>query len=285
MTPRYHRTAIYLLTYLTLSLISCTWASPPSLLLANIYSADIHNLQDYWVSEKYDGVRAYWDGRQLISRGGNPISAPAELIAQLPPHALDGELWAGRDKFNTINTLIKKEVVDIAQWRDIQYMVFDAPQHTGTFDERYIYIQKLYAESEQASFWQPVKQFKVTSSQALHDKLLEIVHAKGEGLMLHKGNSLYKGLRSNDLLKVKLYDDAEAVVIGVTQGKGKYQNMMGALKVRTESGITFKIGTGFSDAERKNPPPMGSLITYKYFGLTHKGTPRFASFLRIREQD
>ncbi|MDZ7924792.1 MAG: DNA ligase [Marinagarivorans sp.] len=285
MTTQRKRAAAYFFAYLALFLISETWASPPSLLLANVYNPEIHDIDDYWVSEKYDGVRAFWDGGQFTSRGGHTIFVPEKIIAQLPLHALDGELWAGRDNFNAINTIIKKENADTTQWQSIRFMVFDAPLHDGTFNERYAFIQKLYEESVQPSFWQPVKQYKVANQQELHNKLVEMVRAKGEGLMLHKGSSLYKGLRSDDLLKVKMYEDAEATVVAITQGKGKYQGMMGALKVRTEHGIIFKIGAGFNDNERKNPPPVGSLITYKYFGFTHKGTPRFASFLRIREQD
>ena len=41
----------------------------PDLMLAKIYADNI-DVTQYWVSEKLDGVRAHWDGKQLISRGG-----------------------------------------------------------------------------------------------------------------------------------------------------------------------------------------------------------------------
>ena len=109
--------------------------------------------------------------------------------------------------------------------------------------------------------------------------------------MLHRGSSLYKAVRNDDLLKVKLHDDAEAKVIGHVPGKGKYAGQLGALLVEMpSSSLTdgkspkrFKLGTGLSDAQRQNPPAVGSHVTYRYRGFNDSGIPRFASFMRIRE--
>jgi DNA ligase-1 len=101
--------------------------------------------------------------------------------------------------------------------------------------------------------------------------------------MLHRGSSLYVGKRNGDLLKLKPYEDAEAVVIKHLPGKGKFTNMMGAIIVEIPEGKQFKIGTGFTHKERYNPPEIGSTITYQYRGKSKNGIPRFASFLRIRE--
>ncbi|WP_287032112.1 hypothetical protein [Methylophilus sp.] len=84
------------------------------------------------------------------------------------------------------------------------------------------------------------------------------------------------------LLKLKPQLDAEAKVIAYVPGKGKYQGKMGALLVETLDGIQFKLGTGFTDAERAHPPPIGSLVTYTYRDVTKNGKPKFASFLRVR---
>jgi DNA ligase-1 len=100
--------------------------------------------------------------------------------------------------------------------------------------------------------------------------------------MLHNGNAMYRAGRTIDLLKVKRFEDAEALVIAHLPGKGKYHNMLGALLVKTHDGKQFRIGSGFSDAERRHPPPIGSSITYQYTGFTRKGIPKFASFQRIR---
>ena len=107
----------------------------------------------------------------------------------------------------------------------------------------------------------------------------------GEGLMLRRGGSLHATGRSDDLLKVKRYDDAEAVVVAHLAGSGKYEGMLGSVRVRRDDGRQFRIGTGFSDEQRENPPPVGATITYKYYGFTSTGLPRFASFLRVRNDE
>ena len=93
---------------------------------------------------------------------------------------------------------------------------------------------------------------------------------------------LLRATRNDDLLKLKTYLDAEARVLKIISGKKKFQGMMGAILVENEEGIKFKIGSGFSDSTRKNPPAIGSIITYKYYGKTKDNKPRFASFLMIR---
>jgi DNA ligase-1 len=117
----------------------------------------------------------------------------------------------------------------------------------------------------------------------LRRKLGEIESLGGEGLMLRKPNSQYTVGRSYDLLKVKTFEDAEATVIKHLPGSGKHSGRLGALQVELPSGIQFAIGTGFTDQERENPPPVGSIITFKYYGFHESGIPRFASFLRVRE--
>ena len=257
-------------------------AQPPRLMLANTYHLEqAIDLSDYWVSEKLDGIRAYWDGTHLKTRNGNTIKLPDHLKNTLPNTPLDGELWLGRQTFDKINALIHTRTTISQQWLGVQYKVFDLPKHAGEFNERLWTLQAMYAESPN-TFWSPVEQFKVENQTQLEQHLLDIEKLGGEGLMLHKGSSLYAGTRTNDLLKLKSFQDAEAVVIGHTAGKGKYTGMVGALIVKTEGGVTFNIGTGLSDADRATPPTIGSVITYKYFGLTQKGTPRFASYLRTR---
>jgi DNA ligase-1 len=82
---------------------------------------------------------------------------------------------------------------------------------------------------------------------------------------------------------MKPWHDAEAIVIAHQPGKGKYSGMLGALRVRTSAGVEFMLGTGLSDSDRRNPPPIGSVVTFRYRELTNRGQPRFASFLRVRE--
>ncbi len=259
----------------------------PPLMLANVYSPSVQ-LADYWVSEKYDGVRGFWDGQKLQTRGGQAINTPVWFTANWPTTPMDGELWAGRGQFQKAVSTVRQQTPDDAAWRGIQFMVFDLPAEPGTFTERLSNLNSVVGKM--AVPWvQAVPQSKVASHAALQNQLKQITKAGAEGLMLHRGSSLYKGVRNDDLLKVKTHDDAEAKVIGHIPGKGKYAGKMGALLVETlakdgQSAKRFKLGTGFSDAQRQNPPAVGSQVTYRYRGLNDSGIPRFASFLRLREE-
>ena len=256
-------------------------ASSPGLQLANVYHDNI-KLDNYWVSEKYDGVRAFWNGEQLLSRQGNPIYAPDWFIKPLPDEPLDGELWIGRGMFDRVSGIIRRQSPEEKDWQPVRYMVFDLPASPLIFDDRLLQLKAIVSKVNSPHV-RLVKQYKVTSEKLLKQQLDAVVAAGGEGLMLHLGSSTYKAFRSDDLLKVKKHSDAEAVVIEHFAGKGKYRGMMGSMLVQTLDGKRFKIGSGFSNAERLNPPAPGTVITFKYFGLTSKGTPRFASFLRERQ--
>lgn len=255
-------------------------ASAPALMLAKVYRDDI-TLADYWVSEKYDGVRGYWDGTQLLTRGGRRVAVPAWFTAGWPAQPLDGELWAGRGRFEHAQSAVGRDTPDDDAWRAMRYMVFDLPAHPGPFDERLAALNKLVGGLG-IGWMQAVPQQKLADRAALLALLKKTVKSGGEGLMLHRGGSLYRGERSDDLLKLKPYDDAEAMVVAHLPGKGKYAGQLGALQVQTPTGLRFKLGTGFSDAQRREPPPIGSTVTYRYVGLNASGMPRFASFLRVR---
>lgn len=255
----------------------------PSLLLAKVYGWE--SSQDpshFWVSEKYDGVRAYWDGTQLRFRSGNLVAAPAWFTAGLPKAPLDGELWVGRGSFQLLVGIVRKQVPIDDEWRKVNFMVFELPGATGTFTERIAGIKR-FVDQAHLSWLHAVPHFRVSDEHGLKKRLAEVVEAGGEGLMLHRADAPYHGGRSSDLMKVKLWLDDEAKVIGHRPGAGKYQGMMGALEVETSAGMRFVIGTGFTDAERRKPPPLGSVITYRYTGLTKNGLPRFPAFLRIRQ--
>ncbi len=271
----------HLITLLLLFLLPLnSSANKPQLLLAKTYHSDIE-LKDYWVSEKLDGVRAYWDGRKLISRQGIIFNTPQYFTKNFPQIALDGELWLDRNKFATLSGLVRRKTSHVDNWKEVKYMIFDLPNSQQTFDIRILKMQSIIQKTN-IPHLRMIAQYKIKTHQELMHKLDQIVSIGGEGLMLHKGSSTYKNGRSNDLLKLKKYFDDEAIVIQHMAGKGKYTGMMGALLVETSDKIRFKIGTGFSDEERKNPPPIGSEVTFKYFGFTHLGVPRFASFMRIR---
>jgi len=255
--------------------------SAPSLLLAKPYTnAKQTPLAQYWVSEKFDGVRAYWNGQQLLTRSGRRIQAPRWFSAGFPDTPLDGELWLGRQRFAELSGRVRRQQPKDNDWLDIEYRIFDLPQHPGTFDQRLSDMLKLHDLN--IAWLKPVKQWRVSDQTALLQQLQQYVDGGAEGLMLHRGASYYRAGRSDDLLKLKPLADAEAFVLKHLPGKGKYQGMMGSLLVQSVAGQTFKIGTGFSDQERLAPPPIGSRITFQYTGHTASGLPRFARFLRLR---
>jgi DNA ligase-1 len=258
----------------------------PPLMLANVYHPGVA-LADYWVSEKYDGVRGFWDGQKLLTRGGQLINAPAWFTANWPATPMDGELWAGRGQFQKAASTVRQQSPDDAAWRGMRFMVFDLPAEPGPFTDRLSALNSVVGKL--AVPWvQAVPQSKVASHAALQSQLKQITKAGAEGLMLHRGSALYKGERNDDLLKVKTHDDAEAKVVGHIPGKGKYADQLGALLVEIsgangQPAKRFKLGTGLTDAQRQNPPAIGSQVTYRYRGLTDSGLPRFASFMRLRE--
>lgn len=255
----------------------------PKLLLANTYQAGV-DLRRYWVSEKLDGVRAYWDGERLTSRGGRPIRSPAWFTAGFPRLPLDGELWMGRGSFELMSAAARQEEPDPAVWRHVRFMVFDLPASPAPFGERLIELRELLRPAP-SPYLVLIDQFRVSSHDALMDRLAAVVRDGGEGLMLHREDSLYRAGRSDDLLKVKPYLDAEGRVIAHLPGKGRLKGVLGALVVEESDGMRFRLGTGFSDAQRRDPPPIGSLVTFKYHGRTARGLPRFPSFLRRKNPD
>jgi DNA ligase 1 len=255
-------------------------AKAPPIQLATNFREDI-TIQDYYVSEKLDGLRAYWDGKQLISKQGNLFTAPSWFIASFPTVPLDGELWIARQQFEKVSGIVRTQDSDNAQWKQVKFMVFDLPQNPLSFGLRVDEIAQIISQAN-SPYLQQVKQEKLPSIAALFSLLDEVVAAKGEGLMLHHQDALYETKRNNDLMKLKKFEDAEATVISHFLGKGKYQGYLGSLLVENNEGVRFKIGSGFSDEERQNPPPIGSTITYRFTGKTINNVPRFASFIRVR---
>ena len=250
----------------------------PHLLLADVWDAAI-DPTGWWMSEKYDGLRGYWDGQKLWSRKGNLIHAPDYFLAELPHDiALDGELWIGHGKFEETISIVRSERPD-DRWKRVRFMVFDAPQAKGTFEERMQFLRATLPEGNH--FIRIVPQARCQGMTQLLTERDRIVALGGEGLMLRKPESIYEPKRSPTLLKVKPYDDAEATVIAHELGKGKFTGKVGALRVRTDDGREFSIGSGLSDAERQSPPPLGTVITYRFRGLTAKGMPRFPSYVRV----
>ena len=265
-------------------------AGPPGegLMHATALAADAgfsgpHPVDEYWISEKLDGVRGRWDGRRLWTRGGHPVDAPAWFTAGWPPVAMDGELWLGRGRFDEASSLVRHPPGDDAPWRELRFLVFDLPGHGGGFEARVQAMRELLDGRSGLPWLRPVAQSRVADRGQLQARLRAVLDAGGEGLMLHHREARYAPGRSDQLVKLKPHDDAEARVVAYLPGKGKYEGLVGSLLVERDDGARFRLGSGLSDAERADPPAIGSLVTYRYSGLTPNGLPRFARFLRVRE--
>lgn len=234
----------------------------------------------YLISEKLDGVRAIWDGTTLKFRSGRTVNAPPWFLAKLPKVPVDGELWLARGKFDVLSGMVRKAQPVDADWEQIKYFIFELPGGDGDFAARAARI-KLIVRGTNWSQLQGVEQFRLPDRPSLKARLQLVVAEGGEGLMLHRSNAPYVTGRNEALLKLKEVSDAEAEVVAHIPGKGKHAGVMGALEVKTDEGQRFRLGTGFSDEQRKTPPAVGSRVTYTYRDLTPSGKPRFAAFLRV----
>ncbi len=256
-------------------------AAAPALLLAHEASAT-QDPAGYLVSEKFDGVRAYWDGERLRFRGGGTVAAPAGFIAGLPRgQALDGELWLGRGRFDALSAIVRRDQAVSDEWVAVQYLVFEMPDGEGGFAQRVERLKSL-ASAMPRRRWQVVEQAAMTGATTLRERLQSVVAQGGEGLVLHRADAAYRTGRSEVLLKLKPVRDAEAVVVGHTAGRGRFEGQLGALRVRDESGREFLVGSGLNEQQRREPPPVGSVVTYSWRGETSNGLPRFPTLLRTR---
>ena len=244
-----------------------------SLMLAREFHGQ--DVAGWAMSEKLDGVRGFWDGRRLVSRGGHVFDAPPGFTRNFPPFALDGELFGGRGTFEKTSAAVRSAGGD---WRGIRLHVFDVPHAEGG----------LYARLQQAKDWLAahpdcgfvvIEQRPVASLDAARRFLREVEAQGGEGIVLRDPALPYQAGRSAGFLKWKSRFDEECAVVAHHPGKGKYAGLMGAVSCENHRG-RFRIGTGWKDADRRDPPPLGTVITYRYQGFTAKGLPRFPSYLR-----
>lgn len=238
------------------------------------------DIDDYLVSEKLDGVRGYWDGEQLFTRTDRVILAPDWFTQGFPNYPLEGELWMGRGTFEQMSGLVRRKITVKSDWEAVKFMVFDLPDSSLPFGLRYQHFVKVLANK--SAYLAVIEQKKISTFEQLDIWFARVVNQGGEGLMLHHQTSLYIAGRNKDLIKLKPFFDAEATVISHIPGKGQFEGILGSILVETPEGVRFKIGTGFTLEDRRQPPEIGAMVTYKYSGLTQKGTPRFASFLRVR---
>jgi len=254
-------------------------AKAPPLLLAHAWETDV-DLTGWWMSEKLDGVRAYWDGQRFWSRLGNEFFAPTWFTAGLPDFPLDGELFGGRKRFQRTVSIVRRQDRSDG-WKELFFVVFDAPSVNAPFEQRLEHCRKWMEDAKPAyAKWHEHERCQGTPH--LRAELERVEGLGGEGLMLRKPGSHYEAGRSHTLLKVKSFKDDEARVVGHVAGAGRHKGRLGALEVELRNGKRFSVGTGLSDAERETPPPVGTVITFRYQELSDDGVPRFPSYVGVR---
>lgn len=258
-------------------------SSAPSIELLSTAPPDV-DPGGYLVSEKFDGVRAIWDGRGLRFRSGRSIAAPVWFTEGWPADALDGELWGGRGRFDVTSASVRRSTPDDAEWRALRLMVFDLPGAPGCFAQRAARIGSLVRAAASDTL-KAVEQTTLSDRAALRSRLDSVVRGGGEGLVLHRADAPWVAGRSTAVLKLKPLQDAEAQVLALETGHGRLAGVMGALRVRNASGTEFRIGSGFTDAQRRHPPAVGSWVTYTHRGHTPSGVPRFAIYWRAAAVD
>jgi DNA ligase-1 len=260
--------------------LSTARAATPEPMLPEVYHGQV-DVRGWLMSEKLDGVRGYWDGKRLWSKDGKAFRPPAAFVHGLPDFPLEGEIWGGRCRYEqTVATVLKERPDD--GWLKLKFAVFDVPEAAVGFSRR-IEKARVWFADHPSDFAFVIEQRPVRNRHQLEQELRRVEKLGGEGLMVRRPDALYVAGRSTDILKVKDFQDAEAVVVGHISGKGRNSGVLGSLLVERPDNTRFKIGTGFSDEERRNPPPVGTVITFKYYGTFSSGIPRFPSFLRIRK--
>lgn len=244
----------------------------------NTYKGN-ENIETWVMSEKLDGIRGYWDGKRFLTRKGKEIFVPKWFTKNFPEFELDGELWTKRDDFENIQNIVMDKTPS-KQWRQITYNIFEVPNQQGNFLERLEKAKKWF-KSNPNNYVNIIEQKKVVNKENLEKYLKDVISKKGEGLIIKDPFKDYHTGRSSSILKVKKANDMEGKVIGITiSPKTK---VLQSLVIKLENDITFNLGTGFSKEERINTPKIGDIVTFKYFGFTKNGKPKFASFLHIRK--
>lgn len=172
-----------------LLLLTSTQADSHAPPVMSPYTWEPHmDIQEWWMSEKYDGIRGYWTGRELVSRVGNVFVVPAWFTKNFPAVPLDGELWIDRQTFEELSSIVLDQVPDEAGWKRVRYMVFDAPQARGGFEARLDFARQWF-DLHPNPYVTIVEHEICRDAKHLQQKLSDIEAQGGEGLILRRPQS------------------------------------------------------------------------------------------------
>ncbi len=282
---------LFSLVFLYISFFNFLFAK--DILLFKTYDEKIFqdkNLSYYLMSEKLDGVRGIWNGKSMQTRARNPIKLPQFFTKNFPNFQLDGELWIQRNSFEQISSLVRQEDTNLQHWKNVTYNVFDVPNACEEFKitlctlENRLQILRDYLSKNPSKFIRIIPQIRIKNQEHLMQFYQDLIAQNAEGVIIRKNDALYERKRSDNAYKLKPFKDAECMVKKHYEGKGKFAGKMGSLLCEgyiDGKKVEFKIGSGFKDKDRINPPAIGSIITYKYTGFTANKKPRFATYLRM----
>ena len=151
------------------------------------------------MTEKFDGIRALWNGTVLYSRSGRELNPPESWTSGMPPLQLDGELWIERGQFEESMRLSK--TTKPSSWQRAKYCVFDTPELTyKTYEERLEALKKLTLPPHVII----IDAIRCESKEHLEQYFKQVTQNGGEGIMLRKPGSLYERGRSQTLKRLKV---------------------------------------------------------------------------------
>lgn len=244
------------------------------------------NIEFYAISEKFDGVRGIWDGKEMFSKNGKKLVIPpcfAEKLAVLElkdGEFVEGELWVDYGKFAEVSSLARRKNPTCAEFESVKYLIFNAQlNESSDFLANLSKIQSIL-ESHKTPQIRTITQHKFSSSKELQDFFDAVVAKGGEGVILRDSHTAFK---------LKAQHDAECKIIDYTRGKGRLSGKVGAIVCESladknagiKNGIIFRIGSGLSDEMRTNPPKIGTIITYKFSGVSKNSVPLHTRFWRV----
>jgi DNA ligase-1 len=145
----------------------------------------------FLMSEKMDGWRCGLFGGKLWTRGGIQLDAPEWFLAGLPDCALDGELFAGRGEFNSIQRRLRDG------WHGLTFQVFDAPEIVAPFRKRLAFLKTL----ELPDHCRLVEHIRCRDTVHLLAFADAIVAAGGEGAVVRNPRAGYVHGRTDDVLR------------------------------------------------------------------------------------
>jgi DNA ligase-1 len=232
----------------------------PRTLKAVMQGCDYHdeNPEGWFMSEKLDGMRAYWDGERFWSKNMSIIDVPESFTAGFPTFPVDGELWGGYEKIDSTVYALKqacrkkKRNID---WSNIKFCAFDAPQEEGSYDKRHLFLQNNLSQCCNISL---IPMQKCGGHDHLHQHLAEILDKGGEGIILYHPATPYQPGRTRNVLKFKKYFEASVTFSHVK--RDSYN-----LVCKQENGklIYLKCTRGFC----LSPPEVGEKILVRHQGI------------------